>query len=496
MSTRSRRGRCARRRRRRTARSAARASCGAIAERLRAGERRLLTLTGPGGVGKTRLALEAARAVQADFADGAWFVSLAAVERSRDVAGAIVSALGIVPVAGRVARGGGRTLLGRQAPAAGGRTTASTCRRPRRSSGGCRRPARASRCWPPVASRWPSRPNRSFPCRRSRCPTRHAQRPRCVARASTPWRCSANARERTTPTSSSADDSAGAVAAICRRLDGLPLAIELAAARCALLSPSEIAARLDVALSALGSGPRDAPARQQTLRATLDWSHGLLDDDEQACFARYGRVRRGRDGRGGETIAGADLDTLDRLVAKSLLVRRRGRHGPTRLGMLETVRAYAGERFAALPDREAVRERHFAHSLARRSPPRDRFGARRPGHARAPGVPGRRARELPRRACDSRPSATRPSGCSSSPPRSSTTGSGAIAPTRPSHWVLPALRKTAATADPALRARALGKVFWPLWDTNRTDELPALLTEAETLARTVPDLAIPSRGAL
>ena len=77
------------------------------------------------------------------------------------------------------------------------------------------------------------------------------------------------------------------VAEICRRVDGLPLAIELAAARCALLSPAEIAERLDAALGALGAAPRDAPARQRTLRATIDWSHELLDDDEPACFARF-----------------------------------------------------------------------------------------------------------------------------------------------------------------------------------------------------------------
>src|SRR3954447_24670125 len=114
----------------------------------------------------------------------------------------------------------------------------------------------------------------------------------------------------------------------------------------------------------LGTGVRDAPARQRTLRATLDWSHGLLDADEQACFARFAVFAGGASVDAAETITGAGLDTLDRLVAKSLLVRRRDGQGRTRLGMLETVRAYAGERFAALPDGEAVRERHFAHYLS------------------------------------------------------------------------------------------------------------------------------------
>jgi tetratricopeptide (TPR) repeat protein len=151
------------------------------------------------------------------------------------------------------------------------------------------------------------------------------------------------------------------VAEICRRVDGLPLAIELAAARCALLSPAEIAQRLD---AALGAGPRDAPARQRTLRATIDWSHDLLDDDEQACFARFGVFAGGATVEAAEAVTGSDLDTLDRLVAKSLLVRRAHPDQPTRLLMLETVRAYAAERFAVRPDAEMVRERHCQHFLA------------------------------------------------------------------------------------------------------------------------------------
>ena len=138
-----------------------------------------------------------------------------------------------------------------------------------------------------------------------------------------------------------ADANAAAVAEICRRVDGLPLAIELAAARCGLLSPAEIAERLDAALGALGTGARDAPARQQTLRATIDWSHDLLSDDEKRCFARFAVFAGGATVEAAEAITGAGLDTLDGLVAKSLLVRRRERTRRRRLGMLETIRAYA-----------------------------------------------------------------------------------------------------------------------------------------------------------
>ena len=146
-------------------------------------------------------------------------------------------------------------------------------------------------------------------------------------------------------------------------LDGLPLAIELAAARCGLLSPAEIAERLDAALGAPGAAPRDAPARQRTLRATIDWSHELLSAHERDCFARFAVFSGGATVEAAEAITGADIDTLDRLVAKSLLVRR-DVGGRTRLGMLETIRAYAAERFGALADSDAVRERHHRFYLA------------------------------------------------------------------------------------------------------------------------------------
>jgi len=160
------------------------------------------------------------------------------------------------------------------------------------------------------------------------------------------------------------DGNAAAVSEICRRVDGLPLAIELAAARCGLLSRTEIAQRLDAALGALGVGARDAPARQRTLRATIDWSHDLLSDDEKASFAHFAVFAGGATVDAAEAVTGASLDTLDGLVAKSLLVRRQGGHGLSRLGMLETIRAYATEKLAAAGDEQAVRERHYRHYLA------------------------------------------------------------------------------------------------------------------------------------
>ena len=123
---------------------------------------------------------------------------------------------------------------------------------------------------------------------------------------------------------------------ICRRLDGLPLALELAAARVGLLPPAELATRLDQALAVLTSGARDIPDRQRTLRATIDWSHDLLTDTERQAFARIAVFPAGASLAAAELVTGASLDTLDSLVAKQLLVRR-----DDRLLMLETVREYA-----------------------------------------------------------------------------------------------------------------------------------------------------------
>ena len=160
------------------------------------------------------------------------------------------------------------------------------------------------------------------------------------------------------------DGNAAVVAEICRRLDGLPLAIELAAARCRLLSPRELAERLEASLATLAAGPRDAPARQRTLQATIDWSHELLSDDEKQCFARFAVFAGGATVAAAETITGAELDTLEGLASKSLLVGGRHAHTPTRLVMLETIRAYAGERFALITDKDAVHQRHCLHYLA------------------------------------------------------------------------------------------------------------------------------------
>jgi predicted ATPase len=168
------------------------------------------------------------------------------------------------------------------------------------------------------------------------------------------------------------------IARICDRLDGLPLAIELAAARLALLGARELARRIDGAALALGTAARDAPARQQTLRATLDWSFRLLTETEQEAFVRLAVFAGGCTIEAAELVTGASLDALESLVAKCLLMRSRTDHGEPRLLMLATVREYGMQRLAARDDAELLRRRHAQYylDLAERSEPHLRGAGR------------------------------------------------------------------------------------------------------------------------
>ena len=242
--------------------------------------------------------------------------------------------------------------------------------------------------------------------------------------ARTPSRCSASAREPTTPTSTSTTPtpprsrrSAGASTGCRWRSSSRPPAADCC-------QPTEIAERLDTALGAPGAGARDAPARQQTLRATIDWSHDVAQRRREAVLRALRRcspaARPSRRPRRSPP-AGWTRSTAWSPRACSRDAGTRSR--PTRLGMLETIRAYAGERFASAADAEAVREAHYRYYLAlaqRHGTDRALRGAERPG---APRTPGRRDRQPPRGARLGDRAARAPNGRSRWRRRSAATGS-------------------------------------------------------------------------
>ena len=443
----------------------------AVGERVCVESVRLLTLTGPGGVGKTRLAIEVARTVEADFGDGAAFVSLAAVQRAEEVPAAIVGTLEITLIAGESPADaverylGDRQLLlvadnfehvldaasfvARLLDACPALTVLATSREPL---------ALAAEERFPVA-----------PIAAADAIALFAERARGID-----------------PGFELDERSAGAVTEICRRLDGLPLAIELAAARCGLLSPAELAERLGDALGALGEGARDAPARQRTLRTTIEWSHDLLSGDEQAAFAHFAVFAGAPDVEAAEAITGARLDTLDRLLAKSLLVRRRAARSTTRLAMLETIRAFAAERLAARSDGEALRERHFRHYLAlaeRHGSDRALWGSSHHAHLA----------ELDANVDDLHGAlgwAVRRPGGYEALRLCAALSWYWLARDRHAdalEWSEQALSVPGADAHPVLRARVLCLVAAGLWGLGRAAEQPPILAEAEALARTYAD---------
>jgi predicted ATPase/class 3 adenylate cyclase len=155
-------------------------------------------------------------------------------------------------------------------------------------------------------------------------------------------------------------DNAGAISEICRLLDGLPLALELAAARTRLFSIDEIVNRLDDSLRLLTGGARDAPTRHQTLRATVDWSYGLLSPSDQAFFRDFAVFSGGASLAAIEAVIATEGDPLDALASlvEHSLIRRRDRNSQTYFSMLQTIRGYAQELHDSDPDRDRVRERH------------------------------------------------------------------------------------------------------------------------------------------
>jgi non-specific serine/threonine protein kinase len=340
---------------------------------------RLLTLIGPGGVGKTRLALRLAERVRAeapaDVPDGVWFVPLAPLTDPADVAPAIARALGVreagdrpLPaVLGEALRGrrlllvldnlehvlAAAPLAAELLAAAPGLRVVATSRAALRVEGEQALPV------PPLALPPPaSLEGRPDPEGLSRYESvaLFVQRAGGVA-----------------PGFRLTGEDAPAVARICARLDGLPLAIELAAARVRVLPPRQLLARLDDRFRLLTGGSRAALPRQQTLRATVEWSYALLDDAERRLFGRLAVFAGGWTLEAAEAV-GADaggagiaphdvLDLLTRLAEQSLVETEAQPDGTARYRLLETLREYARERLAAGGEAAALRERHAAHYL-------------------------------------------------------------------------------------------------------------------------------------
>jgi predicted ATPase/DNA-binding XRE family transcriptional regulator len=332
---------------------------------------RLLTLSGPGGVGKTRLAVQVARSVQEHYADGVAFADLSPLREGQLVPAAIAAALGVreqgrqplhealvahlrerqvlllLDNAEQVLEAVAEEVAALRAACPGLRllVTSRTVLR-----------VQAEQVYPVPPLALPDPSSQMAPEALGEVPAvaLFVQRARAVR-----------------PDFALTPQNAMAVAALCARLDGLPLAIELAAARVGVLPPATLLARLDRALAVLTGGPRDLPERQQTLRHTISWSHELLPPAEQALFRRLSVFAGGctlaaaeamaaLQGRGSEDV----LAGVEALADHSLLQSGEQPDGEFRLWMLETIREYGLEQLADSGEEAAVRERHATFFLA------------------------------------------------------------------------------------------------------------------------------------
>jgi predicted ATPase/DNA-binding SARP family transcriptional activator len=336
---------------------------------------RLVTLTGAGGCGKTRLALEAARTLLGSFADGVRLVELEAVADPALVAPSLAAGLGIRE-ASSLGVGGdsAKPLTGKLLDYLRNKELLVVLDNCEHLIEACAQIVESVlRAAPGVRFLATSREHLGvsgealLPVPPLSVPGPRDVSPEQLDRSDAA-RLFADRAAAVRPVFVLDDESAPAVAQICRRLDGIPLAIELAAARVRMLPPEEIAARLDDRLSLLTSGNRRALPRHQTLRAAVDWSYELLSEPERELFARLSVFTGGFTieaveevcADGGAQPADA-LDLLSRLVDQSLVVAGSGRRA--RFRMLETLRSYAAARLAESGAADKLRRRHAAYFL-------------------------------------------------------------------------------------------------------------------------------------
>ncbi len=336
-------------------------------------EVRLLTLTGTGGVGKTRLAVQAARDAAELFPDGTIFVGLAPLGDSALVVPTVAQSLGLREAEGQTPRETLRAYLREKrlllvldnfehvleaAPEVA--DLIETC--PRLSV--------------LVTSRAPLRVRgeQEYPISPLALPASTIAPSVEELVGSASGRLFAERAREASPAFELTSHNSAAVAAICWRLAGIPLALELAAARVRFLDPATLLSRLDQALSAVGA--RDLPQRQRTMWATLDWSHELLSEEEQILFRRLSVFVGGfslaaaeavgaEPGASESIVANKDvLEILGRLVEQSLVVAKPDQKGSgVRYGMLEPVRQYASEKLEESWEAEETKRRHLAHFL-------------------------------------------------------------------------------------------------------------------------------------
>jgi predicted ATPase/DNA-binding SARP family transcriptional activator/Tfp pilus assembly protein PilF len=322
---------------------------------------RLVTLTGPGGVGKTTLAIAAASRLSAEFSGGVYFVDLAALETASEVANGILAVIGVAAQPGvssietlqselRERRAllvldnferllTAAPLVGSLVAAAPFLRVLVTSRRRLRIAG-----------------------EHEFVVRPLELPPSTSDLAALAANDSVALfvghALSADLSFELT------DRNATAVGAVCRAVGGLPLALQLAAARVKLVTPQEMVERIEHPLGLLADGARDAPGRHQTLRATIDWSYELLERSERDLFSQLSVFVGGCTLEAFEAVCEAELDDLAGLVDHSLLQRRQDSRGRARFELLEPIREYAGERLAADPgELERMRRRHALYFL-------------------------------------------------------------------------------------------------------------------------------------